>query len=167
MSRMLVLLNLLKSQASQSLLTNSQLTVYQNVLQVLRFPGTLNLHGPAGSGKTFLAWALSRSTNIRYFPSPAAFDDRAARPVASVIVDNTDAATRHVRDLLAISQRKGAHTLLFITREPNGFNLPLAMLGPPTPDDFDVMYRNLSLLEHYAVGPVRQGNLWDAIRSVI
>lgn len=167
MSRMLVLLNLLKSQANQGLLTNSQLATSQNVLQLLRFPGTLNLYGPAGSGKTFLAWVLSRSTTIGYYPSPAAFDDRAVRPVDSAIVDNAGATARHVRDLLAISQRKGTHTLLFITHQPNEFNLPKAMLGPPTPDDFDVIYRNLSLLEHYAVGPVRQGSLWDAVRSVI
>lgn len=164
---MLVLLNKLKTQAGSDWLTDSQQAAFDTIRGALRFPEIVNLHGPVGSGKTFLAWTLSRALEMPYFPSPAAFDERSERPTPYAIVDNAAAGERAVRDLLAVAQRKETHSLLFITHQPNRMSFQVVALLPPTPHDFDVVYRNLSLLEHYALPPMREGNLWDAIRAVL
>jgi primosomal protein N' len=167
MSRMLVLLNQLKTQADPELLTDSQQAAFDTICDAFRFPETVNLHGPVGSGKTFLVWTLSRILEMPYFPSPAAFDKRSERPTPHAIVDNAAAGERAVRDLLAVAQRKGTHSLLFVTHRPNQMSFQAVALPTPMPHDFDVVYRNLSLLDHYALPPVREGNLWDAIRAVL
>lgn len=167
MSRLLVLLNKLKTQAAPDWLTNSQCTAFDAVRDALRFPETVNLYGPIGSGKTFLAWTLSRTLEMPYFPSLVAFDERSERPMPQATVDNVGAGERAVRDLLAVAQRKGTHTLLFITHRPNEMGFRAIALPAPAPHDFDVVYRNLSLLEYYALPPVREGNLWDAIHAVL
>jgi len=167
MSKMLVLLNKLKAQAASDWLTDSQRSAFDAVCDALRFPETVNLHGPVGSGKTFLAWTFSRTLVMPYFPSPSAFDERSERPTPQAVVDNAGTGERAVRDLLAVAQRKGTHTLLFITHSPNEMGFRAIALPAPTPHDFDVVYRNLSLLEHYALPPVREGNLWDAIHAVL
>jgi len=164
---MLLLLNKLKTQASPDWLTDSQRVAFYAVRDALRFPETVNLYGPVGTGKTFLAWVLSRTLEMPYFPSPSAFNERSERPMPQAIVDNAGAGERAVRDLLAVAQRKGTHTFLFITHRPNEMGLRAIALLAPTPHDFDVVYRNLSLLEHYALPPVREGNLWDAIHAVL
>lgn len=167
MSKMLVLLNQLKTQAKPDWLTDSQQTAFDAIRDVLYFPEKVNLHGPVGSGKTFLAWTLSRSLALPYFPSPTAFDRRSQRPTPYAIVDNVSASERAVRNLLAVAQRKGTHTLLFITHRPNEMGFQTVGLSAPTPYDFDVVYRNLSLLEYYALSPVREGSLWAAVRAVL
>ncbi len=164
---MLVLLNQLKTQANPDLLTDSQRAAFDAIRHALRFPETVNLHGPAGSGKTFLAWALSRASAMSYFSSPVAFEERSERPTPRAIVDNAAASERAVRNLLAVAQRKGTHTLLFITHRPNEMSFQTVALPAPTPHDFDIVYHNLSLLEYYALPPVREGSLWDAIRAVL
>jgi len=164
MSRMLVLLNQLKTQAKPNWLTDGQRAAFDAIRDV---PETVNLYGPVGSGKTFLAWTLSRSLAMPYFPSPAAFDRRSERPTPRAIVDNAGARERTVRSLLAVAQRKGTHTLLFITHRHNEMGFQAIALPAPTPHDFDVVYHNLSLLEYYALPPVREGSLWDAIRAVL
>lgn len=123
MSRMLALLNKLKLQSQPDWLTDTQRSAFEAVCDLLRFPETVNLYGPAGSGKTFLAWTLSRTLELPYFPGPAALDERSERPTPRAIVDNATAGERAVRDLLAVAQRKGAHTLLFVTRRPNELKL--------------------------------------------
>jgi len=164
---MLVLLNQLKTQAKPNWLTDGQRAAFDAIRDALRFPETVNLYGPVGSGKTFLAWTLSRSLAMPYFPSPAAFDGRSGRPTTQAIVDNAGAGERTVRNLLAVAQRKGTHTLLFITHRPNEMGFQAIALPAPTLHDFDVVYRNLSLLEYYALPPVREGSLWDAIHAVL
>ena len=159
MSRMLVLLNKLKTQAASDWLTDCQRAAFDAIRDALRFPEIVNLHGPAGSGKTFLTWTLGRRLEIPYFPSLATFDQRSERPTPQAIVDNAGAGERAVRDLLAVAQRKGTHTLLFLTRQPNEMGFRAVALPTPTPRDFDVVYRNLSLLEYYALPPVREGDL--------
>ena len=164
---MLVLLNKLKAQAASDWLTDSQRVAFDDIRSVLRFPEMVNLHGPIGSGKTFLAWTLSRMLETSYFPNLAAFDERSERPMPQAVVDNAGAGERAVRDLLAVAQRKGTHTLLFITHRPNEMGFRAIALPAPRPHDFDVVYRNLSLLEYYALPPVREGSFWDAIHAVL
>lgn len=148
MSLMLTLLNQLKTQASYDLLTDNQRVAFDAIRDALRFPEVINLNGLPGSGKTFLAWALSRTLKKPFFPSPAIFDARANRPTSFAIVDNVGYTERSVRNLLAIAQRKATHSLLFITRQPNQLGFRTLSLRMPMPHDFDVVYRNLSLMEY-------------------
>jgi len=167
MSKMLLLLNKLKAQATLDWLTDSQRTAFDAVRDALRFPETVNLHGPVGTGKTFLAWTLSRTLEMPYFPSPSAFDERSERPTPHAIVDNAAAGERAVRNLLAVAQRKDTHSLLFITHQPNEMGFRAIALPALTPHDFDVVYRNLSLLEYYALPPLHEGSLWEAVHAVL
>lgn len=164
---MLFLLNKLKNQAIPGWLTDSQLTAFTALVKLFRFPEVANLYGSVGSGKTFLAWVLSQQLEIPYFPTLSDFDRRCTRPTPQAIVDNATAGERSVRHLLAVAQRKGAHTLLFVTLRPNEMGFQSILLPEPTPKDFDIVYRNLSLLEFYALPPIREGTLWDAIHAVL
>jgi len=167
MSRLLKLLNNLKTQANVAWLTDAQRDAFASLEQELRFPEKINLYGPGGCGKTFLAWAVSRALSIPYYPSPQAFEARSQRPQPQAIVDNVSVGERAARQLLAISQSKGTHTLVFITHQPNSLRMYAIGLPPPSPADFDVVYRNLSLLEYYALPPVRHGDLWQAVHAVL
>jgi len=164
---MLFLLNQLKTQAKPDWLTDGQRAAFNAARDALRFPERVNLYGPVGSGKTFMAWVLGRVLTIPCFPSPTAFERRTERPTPRAVVDNADAGERAIRNLLAVAQRKDTHTLLFITRRPNAMGFRTITLPAPTPNDFDVVYHNLSLIEFYALPPVREGNLWNAIRAVL
>lgn len=167
MSKMLILLNQLKTQASYDLLTDSQQVAFDVIRDEFRFPEVVNLTGLPGSGKTFLAWSISRTLKKPFFPSPAIFDARVNRPTSFAIVDNVGYRERSIRNLLAIAQRKATHSLLFITRQPNELGFHAVSLRMPMPHDFDVVYRNLSLMEYYASPPIRDGNFWDAIHAVL
>lgn len=167
MSKMLTLLNQLKTQASYDLLTDSQQAAFDVIRDALRFPEVVNLNGLPGSGKTFLAWTLSRSLEQPFFPSLTVFDARSKRPTPFAIVDNAGNSERSVRNLLAVAQRKGTHSLLFMTHHPNEMGFFTVTLPLPRTHDFDVIYHNLSLLESYASPLVSTGSFWDAIHSVL
>ena len=74
------MLNKLKTQAASDWLTDCQWAAFDDIRNALRFPEIVNVHGPVGSGKTFLAWTLGRRLEIPYFPSLAAFDERCEHP---------------------------------------------------------------------------------------
>jgi hypothetical protein len=72
-----------------------------------------------------------------------------------------------MRVVLAEIQIKNCQTALLISEKPNRLDLTTVDLVHPTANDIDVVYRNLSLLDYYALAPLREGNLWTVIHSVI
>jgi hypothetical protein len=165
MSCLLTLLNRLKAQANPGMLTDSQIAVYETILDHWRFPQRVNLYGPPGSGRTFLAWAISRSQGVPFCVSPNHLPE-SEKSLSCIVVDNVVSTERTIRDLLARLQLYGAYKALLVTDRCIDLSLAPAELSAPSADDFDVVYHNLSLLDYYALEPIQQGNLWEAIYSV-
>jgi hypothetical protein len=164
-SCLLTLLNRLKAQANPEMLTDSQVAAYEAILDHWRFPRRVNLHGPPGSGRTFLAWVIGRSQGVPLYASPTRLVS-VEKPLSCLIVDNAPSTERAVRDLLARLQLCEAHRALLVTDRCVGLGLAPVALSAPTAGDFDGVYHSLSLLGYYALEPVHQGNLWEAIHSV-
>lgn len=167
MSRMLSLLNRIKAEASRDFLTGGQLAALEEIERLWRFPERVNLWGPPGSGKTMVGWVVGRSLRATVYPSPRVFRERSQYGDNRVIVDNVPYDQHSLRAVLAEMQIKNVRTALLITEQPNRLGLPVVALPLPTPEDIDVLYRNLSLMEHYALSPLREGNFWVVIHSVL
>lgn len=167
MSRMLVLLNRLKAEARPELLTSSQLAAVKDIESLWRFPERVNLWGPPGSGKTMVGWVVGRSLHATVYPSPRVFRERSQCGEHRVVVDNVPHDQYALRAALAEMQLKNVRTALLVTKQPNRLGLPTVTLPPPTSEDIDVLYRNLSLMEYYAFSPLREGNLWSIVYSVL
>jgi hypothetical protein len=164
---MLSLLNRIKAEASRDLLTSNQLTAFREIERLWRFPERVDLCGPPGSGKTMVGWVIGRSLHATVYPSPGAFRERSQYGEHRVIVDNVPYEQHALRTVLAEMQLKNVRTALLITTQPNRLGLPTVALPMPTTEDIDVLYRNFSLMEHYALSPLREGNLWAIIHSVL
>lgn len=169
MSQLLILLNRLKAEARLERLTDSQRVAWNDIRQRLRFPERINLYGAAGAGKTFLAWALAHERNAAFFTSPTALARSGFinEPSRLIIVDNGVSEAGAFRRLLAELQMRNGRSALIITRHPNQIGLPLTHLPPPIPQDITIVYHNLGLLEHYALPPHAEGNLWQIIHSTL
>jgi hypothetical protein len=166
-SRMLALLNRIKAEASRNFLTGSQLTALEEIERLWRFPERVNLWGPPGCGKTMVGWVVGQSLIASAYPSPRAFRERSQHSEHRVVVDNVSYDQTALRAMLAEMQLKNIRTALLITRQPNRLGLPTVALPVPTTEDIDVLYRNLSLMEHYALSPLRHGSFWNVIHSVL
>lgn len=167
MSRLLVLLNRLKVEARRDWLTDSQLIALAEIERAWRFPERVNLHGPSGTGKTFLAWSLARSSSAAYYPSPRTYYASAAQEQTRVVIDNAPDDARAMRHLLGELQIHNARTALIITALPNRLGLPAVALSRPNSQDVDVVYRNLSLLDYYSLRPLYSENLWAVVEQVL
>jgi len=167
MSKMLVLLNRLKAEARPELLTDKQSEALREIELLWSFPERVNLCGPTGSGKTMLGWVLSRSLKAYFYPSPKAFRENFQQDKGRVVVDNTPHDHQALRDVLADLQLRNARTVLLVTEQPNRLGLPTVTLPAPATEDIDIVYRNLSLMEYYALSPLREGDFWAVIHSVL
>lgn len=167
MSRMLSLLNRLKAEANRNMLTKSQLDAFHEAEKLWRFPERINLWGPNGCGKTFLGWAVARSLRAAFFPSPFALRTHGFTIEQYVVVDNVSSGQMTLREVLAELQLRNISHALLITTQPSSIGLLEISLSTPTAQDIDMVYRNLSLLERYALTPLRSGNLWEVVYSVL
>lgn len=162
-----MLLNRLKAEARRDWLTDSQAAALTEIEQLWRFPERVNLYGPPGAGKTFLAWGLARTLDAAYYPSPRIYCTAAAREQARVVIDNAPDDATAVRRLLAELQLNDARTALIITVLPNRLGLPTVALPQPDSQDVDIIYRNLSRLDYYSLFPHHAENLWTVIEQVL
>lgn len=167
MSRLLTLQNHLKIRATAELLTDHQRRAYDDVLARWRYPETVNLCGPAGSGKTFTCWALARERDVPFFATPERFEAATLAPGVTVLVDNVNVDAYPLRRLLAALQLRGIRTALLISRHANPGLLPVVALPPPTTADVTVVLHNLSQLDYYALNPPESSNLWQIIRATL
>ena len=169
MSRLLSLLNRLKSEAREELLTGSQLAALDSLEKMWVFPERINLYGPPGSGKTFLGWVIVKRTSPAvYHSSPQAFRQcTAVTPHTLHVIDNASSEPNSLRRLLAELQLRNIRASLIITRHVNGIGLPSVHLPSPTPQDIMTVYRHLNLLDQYALTPRQDGNLWQIIHSTL
>jgi hypothetical protein len=80
-----------------------------------------------------------------------------------VVIDNAPDDVLALRRLLAELQLNDTRSALVITSQLNRLELPTVTLPAPTRQDVDVVYRNLSLLDFYALNPTHVANLWVVI----
>jgi hypothetical protein len=120
MSLYITWINLIKEKADENWLTVSQRAVYENILTRWRSAPFVNLCGPPGSGKTFIARLLAKKHGYYY-----TFDlQEAPEGAAHVILDDAN-YTRRCR-LQARTRRLGR--VLLITRHPISEAMPVASL---------------------------------------
>jgi hypothetical protein len=111
------MLNLIKTHRNIEWLTPSQSEALYALKKVLRVPGTVNLCGRAGVGKTFLAWALADDLGYAYFPHLKHFTQAEEIPASGVIIDNAKPDRQSHRNALKALQFQNVTRAVLVTRE--------------------------------------------------
>jgi hypothetical protein len=167
MGDLLTLLNRIKAEANVDFLTPSQQEAFKQIEQFWRLPERVNLWGSVGCGKTVLGWVIARSLGAVFYGSFQSFVERYTPENVPVIIDNMPCDQPALRTALAEMQLRNVRSALIISRETNRLGFPSIAIPPPTRSDIDVVYRNLSLMEHYALTPLSDGNLWRVVYSAL
>lgn len=118
MSDFIRILNSIKMKRTPTWLTPSQINAQVAIKESLRAPGTINLCGSAGSGKTFLAWSLADELGYFYFSHPSLLKGERLPTSKGLIVDNCRHDRWSHRDLLKVLQLWQIHRAVLITRQP-------------------------------------------------
>jgi len=161
MSRFVRTLNLIKTHRSSEWLTPSQAEALSALKQVIRVPGTVNLCGRAGAGKTFLAWVAADMLDYAYFPHLTYFSEVESIATADVIIDNADPSKISHREILKALQFRGIKHALVITRQliqDYTYYVELSL----TKEDWDKACDNLACVGCRMPGS-RFANLWHLV----
>jgi energy-coupling factor transporter ATP-binding protein EcfA2 len=102
--------NLIKEQADETWLTDQQRTVYQKLLDNWQTQPFVNLHGPPGAGKTFLARLLARYHHYAYVQDLS----QAPQGAAHVVLDDAN----YTRLLRPLARERQLGRVILITRQP-------------------------------------------------
>src|SRR6266540_4069499 len=112
MSALLRRLNAIKAACTIDWLTPSQMQTWHELQNRLALGEVVNLHGPIGSGKTFLAWLLVKQRNAVYISGaeisslPIAETSATAAVLLSIVDDYPSTREAH-RSLLKQLAYKG------------------------------------------------------------
>jgi energy-coupling factor transporter ATP-binding protein EcfA2 len=116
MSLYVTWINLIKEKADESWLTDSQREVYRQLLARWQSHPFVNLYGPAGSGKSFIARLLARVHGYAYTRAL----EEAPTGTSQVIVD--DAV--YSRLMRPLARERGLGRVVLITRRPVSESMP-------------------------------------------
>ena len=116
MSEFVRTLNRIKTHRGVEWLTPSQVRALTELREVLPASGTVNLCGPAGVGKTFLAWVLADKIGYAYFPHRSYFSEAEDVRAPGVIIDNADPGRLSHRSLLKDLEFENVKHAVLITR---------------------------------------------------
>lgn len=117
MSKFVRTLNLIKARRNDEWLTPSQKQALVAIKSDLCMPGTVNLCGIAGVGKTFLTWALMNELDYAYFPHMSSFAQMEDIAAPGVIIDNSNSDRQSHRNILKVLQFKNVKYAVLVTRE--------------------------------------------------
>ena len=109
-------LNLIKEKADETWLTDSQREAYDAILTRWRLAHFINLHGPAGAGKTFIARLLAKQHDYVYVHDL----QEAAEGAAQVIVDDAE----YTRMMRPMARELHLGRIMLITRRPISEAMP-------------------------------------------
>ncbi len=154
-------MNLIKTRRDLAWLTVSQQEALTALQETLRVPGTVNLFGAMGVGKTFLAWTLADELGYTYFPHLDHFERVEDLHMTGVILDNCRPDRQTHRHTLKTLSFQNVRYAVLITRQmiqDYTHYVELAL----TPDDRAKASKNLATL-----GTFREGkelpNLWHVV----
>jgi hypothetical protein len=108
---------MIKTHHSTEWLTPSQARALLALKEVMRVPGTVNLCGPPGVGKTFLAWVLADTSDYAYFPHLNSFSRAPGVATPNVIIDNANPSRLSHRTVLKALQFEEIRRAVVITRQ--------------------------------------------------
>ena len=168
MSMLIRTLNLIKTHRDRTWLTPSQTRAFKQIVEALRAPGTVNLCGPVGVGKTFLTWILVDELGYVYLPHIYLLEASEISEAPGVIVDNAPSdRTSHRQVLLSLSL-KGVRRAVIVTREiVQDYTRYVHM--KLMPEDISKVEENLSTVG-IKIGKRESRTLWElvnpALRSV-
>jgi ribosomal protein L30/L7E len=110
-------LNLIKTRRNLTWLTVSQQEALESLRQALRVPGTVNLFGGTGVGKTFLGWFVADELDYTYFPHLENLKQAEYSNTSSVVLDNCQSSRQAHRDVLKILGFHNINHAILITRQ--------------------------------------------------
>ena len=147
MSRWVDVLNQLRHGASGGRFVGAQETAAAVLVGLLRSHDVVNLHGPPGSGKTYLGWVLARVTGARHFASLSRLTGRSTtQPGPGVrspggggswtradladvaIMDNSPATRLGARGVVADARSADYRRIVLVTRDPIPDHVPRVRL---------------------------------------
>ena len=103
-------INLIKEKADEDWLTDSQREVYESISSRWKSAQFVNLHGPDGGGKTFIARLLAKKRGYAYVHEL----EQAPQNAANVILDNA----QYTRMMRPLARSMGLERILLITNRP-------------------------------------------------
>jgi hypothetical protein len=167
MSEWLRLLNEMKRRPMEEFLTPTQRLARDEICELLRFPNRVNLHGPYGTGKTYVAWAVVRATGATHVSLPENLQ-MLLPPHEILLIDNAPHHEPEVRSLMASANLLGAVSVVFITRDAVEMPMHRVCLPLPEPNEVEtilVTYARLGFYQQHDL-PV-QPNFWDIMRACV
>lgn len=117
MSEFIRLLNQIKTHRTETWLTPSQVEATAALRESLRIPGTVNLFGSAGVGKTFLGWSLAETAGYTYLPHVDHLADFQGTEAEGLIIDNCPSKRTMHRDICKHLGFKDVRHTVLITRQ--------------------------------------------------
>jgi len=165
MSNFVRTLNLIKTHRNMEWLTPSQRQALAALKNVLRTSGTVNLCGPAGVGKTFLAWMMVDELGYTYFPHLEYFARVERVTTLRVIIDNGQSSRQSHRDALkALQLQDVTHAVLITRRLIRDYTryVKLALL----PQDIEKVQCNLASVGHL-VHSAEISDLWSLVNPLV
>ena len=157
--------NLIKTHRDSSWLTDSQRRALAQLRKALRIPGTINLCGLVGVGKTFLAWTLADELGFIYFPHLRHFEQANDVDASGIILDNCCWERRFHREALKRLRFRGVRFGVFITRQAIQDYTHYVELGLT---DADVVQVRDNLVSVGLFRPaVESPNLWGLINPYL
>lgn len=165
MSEFTRILNTIKTHWDTSWLTPSQQQCLAELQASLRVPGSVNLFGKHGVGKTFLAWALARENGLAYFSHLTLFEQAETVDAAGVIIDNCLPSRIEHRKVLKALQFRGVKRSILITTELVHDYTHYSELVL-TPADVQKVRDNLETIGIY-VNTIEEGDLWKLLNPLL
>jgi len=166
MSDFVRILNSIKTHWDLSWLTPSQQQCLAELQASLRVPGSINLFGKHGVGKTFLAWAVARENGLAYFPHPALFEQAEIVDAEGVIIDNCLPGRIEHREVLKVLQLRGIKRSILITTELIHDYIHYCELTL-TPDDMQKVLSNLETIGIYLDAIGEEQSLWGLLNPFL
>jgi hypothetical protein len=164
-SALLELLNGIRRSSSLEWLTPRQRGCYETVLQRARLCSPVVLLGPAGSGKTFIAWLVRRELDLGWTAAPAELP-LCASPPSGIVIDNADVGYAGARDHLAQASARRWTTAMLVARSLDTQGVPSVHLEAPTSEEiaFCLAHLPVPLSTRRLAG---EGNLWRVVHHLV
>lgn len=168
MSAWLELVNNLKQRPVEEYLTPTQRQARDLICEIMQFPGWLNLYGGHGTGKTFLAWAVSRATGAAHITTPRQLFNLEGEWDA-LIIDNAPYREDDVRRILARCDLLGTSTVMLVTRTRVALPMKNVHLNAPTPEEVALVIKALARLGYSSSQQLlpENANLWDILLACV